>query len=205
MYIAVSGNIGAGKTTLVGKLAEHYGFETIYEAADQNPYLADFYREMHRWAFPLQVCFLSHRFRQGLDMKRTQATVLDRTIYEDAEIFAKNLYQSGYLSKRDYQNYLFLYETMLPLVPSPNLLIYLEGSTPVLAQRIQQRLTEKKSKQPYEKLISIDYLNDLNVCYQEWIDGFDQCPVITLDIARNDLREATVFERLTENIDTFLK
>ncbi len=205
MYIAVSGNIGAGKTTLVGKLADHYHFEAVYEAADQNPYLADFYGDMPRWAFPLQICFLSHRFRQGLDRERSQTAILDRTIYEDAEIFAKNLYQSGYLSQRDYQNYLFLYETILPLMPSPGLLIYLRGSTPVLAQRIQQRLSEKKNKQAYEKLISIDYLNDLNVCYQQWIDDFDHCPVIIYEIDTNDLREAAVFERLTEKIDTFLK
>lgn len=152
MYIAVSGNIGAGKTTLVEKLSQHLGWNAEYEAVDQNPYLMDFYHDMNRWAFPLQICFLSHRFQQGLALTSSEkAVVMDRTIYEDAEIFARNLFQSGYLEERDYQNYLFLYSTMIQLVARPVLLIYLKGNTSTLMRRVQQRNFEKKIKKKIMK------------------------------------------------------
>lgn len=206
MYVAIAGNIGAGKTTLVGKLARYYGFKAEYEAVDENPYLKDFYQDMERWAFPLQICFLSHRFKQGLMIKSSQqGIILDRTIYEDAEIFAKNLYQSGYLSERDYQNYLFLYNTMIELIPSPNLLIYLKGNTELLTQRIRQRSFEKKISQNNEEFIPIDYLNNLNIRYNQWIEHFDLCPIITLDIEQYDLNKPGNFNLLTKKLDSFLK
>lgn len=206
MYMAVAGNIGAGKTTLVSKLAAHYQWKAAYEAVDKNPYLKEFYKDMRRWAFPLQICFLSHRFKQGLMIKSSeQNTILDRTIYEDAEIFAKNLFHSGYLSELDYQNYLFLYNTMIDLVPSPDLLIFLDGSTEILGRRIRNRLFEKKMSQNNEELIPIDYLNNLNNLYRQWIEHFDLCPVITIDIEKHDLFDPETFSQLTEKINAFLK
>lgn len=206
MYIAVSGNIGAGKTTLVSKLAGYYGFKAHYEAVDKNPYLEEFYQDMKRWAFPLQINFLSHRFKQGLMIKSSdQENILDRTIYEDAEIFAKNLFHSGYLSERDYQNYLFLYNTMIDLIPSPDLLIYLKGDTEILAQRINKRSFEKKIGQNNEEFIPIDYLNNLNNCYNQWIEQFSLSPVITVDITQFDLNYPENFTKLTEKVSSFLK
>lgn len=206
MYMAVSGNIGAGKTTLVGRLAKYYGLEAQYEAVDQNPYLEEFYQDMHRWAFPLQINFLSHRFKQGLMIKSSsQNNILDRTIYEDAEIFAKNLFHSGYLSERDYHTYLFLYNTMIDLVPPPDLLIYLKSETDILAQRIQKRSLEKKMSINNEELIPIDYLNNLNGCYDQWIAQFDLCPVLTIDIKALDLNHPENFNKLTEKVSSFLK
>ncbi len=206
MYIAVSGNIGAGKTTLVEKLANQLGWIAEYEAVDQNPYLIDFYQDMRRWAFPLQICFLSHRFRQGLSLTSSaQKMVMDRTIYEDAEIFARNLFQSGYLEERDYQNYLFLYSTMVELVAKPVLLIYLKGNTSTLMQRVQQRNFKKKiKKKNNEELIPFDYLNNLNILYDEWIRNFKLCPVITVDIVRTDLKDEENFYELVEQINLLI-
>lgn len=206
MFIAVSGNIGAGKSTLVRKLAIHYEIQPIFEAASQNPYLGDFYHDMKRWAFPLQISFLSHRFKQGLSIPNTSTgVVLDRTIYEDADIFAKNLCQSGYLSERDYQSYLFLYQTMVALIPAPQLLIYLKGSTEILTERIKQRYLEKKNCRNSEEFIPIDYLNNLNNHYNQWIENFNRCHVITVNIEQMDLKNPIMFGQLTERIDSFFK
>lgn len=204
MYIAVSGNIGAGKSTLVKKLALHYGFYPIYEAASQNPYLKDFYHDMKRWAFPLQISFLSHRFKQGLAIRNiSEGVVLDRTIYEDADIFAENLFRSGYLSERDYQSYLFLYQTLVALVPTPQLLIFLKGSTETLIERIKQRSLEKKNHRNSEEFIPIDYINNLNKRYSQWIENFNRCHVIEVNIEQMDLKNPAMFDQLIKNIDSF--
>ena len=140
MLLAVSGNIGAGKTTLVQRLSEHFGFEAAYEAVEHNPYLEFFYEDMARWCFPLQVYFLSHRFRQGLKLReKSDHVVLDRTIYEDAHIFAKNLHESGFMTEIAYQTYPNLYDHMVPLGPAPDLLIFLKGNPEILAERISGR------------------------------------------------------------------
>jgi deoxyadenosine/deoxycytidine kinase len=202
MFIAVSGNIGAGKTTLVSKLADHFGYHAEYEAVNKNPYLEDFYRDMKRWSFPLQVYFLGHRFRQGLLISELkQGIVLDRTIYEDAHVFAANLRNSGLMSERDYQNYLHLYETMVVFIHPPDVIIYLKGSVTQLSDRVGHR--SKMGDRKYERAIPDEYLQDLNLCYHRWISGYQHSPVIEIDIDETDLAEEANFEKLTEKIKEY--
>lgn len=203
MNIAVAGNIGAGKTTLVSKLAEYYHFTPVYEAVDQNPYLQDFYNNMHLWAFPLQIRFLTLRFQQALNVQSSAASyVIDRTIYEDAEVFAKNLRQTGLLNERDYQTYTLLYKTLLPMVQPPGVLIYLKGETETLAKRINHRNFEKKASQKDAEFVPIGYLNQLNIRYNKWIEHFNLCPVLTVTIETNDLNNDERFRSLIEMIDS---
>ncbi len=199
MLLAVSGNIGSGKTTLVKRLSETFGYQAEFEATQENPYLAKFYEDMHRWAFPLQVYFLGHRFRQGIALNKLGAgAVLDRTIYEDANVFAKNLYRSAYLSKVDYENYLSLYQSMIEFVPKPDLLIYLQGSSEKLKIRINQR--SDSGERSYENEIPLSYLEDLNCCYEEWIEVYEYSPVITIDIETIDLIDDKHFINLVQHI-----
>lgn len=177
MQVAIAGNIGAGKTTLTQLLAKHYKWEPHFEDVVDNPYLDDFYHSMDRWSFNLQIYFLNSRFRQVLKMKQSgKNTIQDRTIYEDAHIFAPNLHGMGLMSNRDYENYSQLFELMEGLVGAPDLLIYLRSSIPNLVGQIHKRGRE------YENSISIDYLNKLNERYEEWIKGYTKGKLLIIDV-----------------------
>jgi len=178
-YIAVAGNIGAGKSSLTGLLAQHFNWEAFYESVDDNPYLADFYEDMLRWSFNLQIYFLSSRFRHQKDMLQKEISLIqDRTIYEDVEIFAKNLHQMSLMSDRDFNNYEALFHEMSYYLRPPDLLIYLRAQVPTLVRQIQQRGRE------YENSIRIDYLERLNNLYEEWITRY---PFEKLIIDTDDL------------------
>ena len=177
MHIAIAGNIGAGKTTLTTLLAKHFKWEPHYEDADNNPYLDNFYEDMQRWSFNLQVYFLNSRFKQVIDIRKGGKTVIqDRTIYEDAYIFAPNLHSMGLMSTRDYQNYLSLFEMMADLVSPPDLLIYLRASVPTLVNQIQKRGRD------YENSIRLDYLKRLNERYEAWISTYDKGKMLIFDV-----------------------
>ncbi|AHJ96551.1 deoxynucleoside kinase [Hymenobacter swuensis] len=184
MHIAIVGNIGAGKTTLANKLAHHFNWEVFLEDVDHNPYLKDFYDDMPRWAFHLQVYFLNSRFRQTQRIKELQKTgkgvIQDRTIYEDAHIFAANLNQSGLMTERDYQNYLSLFNSMISMVNPPDLLLYLRADLPKLVQQIEKR------NRDYENNIKIDYLKHLNEHYEEWIQQYDHGKLLIVDVNNLD-------------------
>ena len=176
MHIAIVGNIGAGKTTLTELLAKNYGFEPIYEAVDNNPYLEDFYSDMKRWSFNLQIYFLNSRFRQIVDIQKGNRNILqDRTIYEDAFIFAENLHDMGLMTTRDYENYRAIFDNITSFIKPPDLLIYLKASVPTLVNNIQRRGRE------YEIGIRIDYLSKLNEKYQKWINNYDLGKLLVLD------------------------
>lgn len=182
MHIAVAGNIGAGKTTLTGLLAKHYGWKPHYEDVDENPYLNDFYEDMQRWSFNLQIYFLNSRFNQVLDIQRSGETVIqDRTIYEDAEIFAPNLHAMGLMSTRDFQNYASLFQLMSKLVKAPDLMIYLRASVPTLVNQIQQRGRE------YENSIRLDYLKQLNERYEAWISRYKAGKLLIVNVDKIDI------------------
>ena len=175
-HIAIAGNIGAGKTTLCEKLGRHFGWEIHYESAEDNPYLSDFYNDMKRWAFNLQIYFLNSRYRQILNILRGDKTVIqDRTIYEDAYIFAPNLHEMGLMSTRDFNNYLDLFHTMTSQIRPPDLLIYLRASIPTLVAHIQARGRE------YEGNMSLDYLKRLNDRYEKWINSYDEGRLLIID------------------------
>lgn len=179
MQIAIAGNIGAGKTTLTKMLAEHYKWIPYYEDVVDNPYLDDFYENMERWSFNLQIYFLNSRFRQVLAMKESgKSTIQDRTIYEDAYIFAPNLHAMGLMADRDFKNYRQVFDLMEELVGAPDLLIYLKSSISNLVEQIHKRGRE------YEASINIDYLNKLNERYDEWIANYDKGKLIVLDVNR---------------------
>lgn len=179
-HIAISGNIGSGKTALTEKLAKHYGWIPLYEAVDKNPYLRDFYYDMTKWAFHLQIYFLNTRFRQVFALQQNdRPTVQDRTIYEDAAIFATNLHTSGYLSERDYESYIGIYNSMVNLVPPPDLVIYLKADIPKLVANIQKRGRD------FENVMSLEYLKNLNRHYEQWIESYDLGRVLIIDV--NDL------------------
>lgn len=177
MHIAVAGNIGSGKTTLSTMLAKHYNWEPLYESVDNNPYLASFYEDMQRWSFNLQVYFLNNRFRQVIDIRRSNKDVIqDRTIYEDAYIFAPNLHDMGLMPNRDFENYSSLFELMCQFLQAPDLLIYLKADTPTLVEQIQKRGRD------YENTISIAYLENLNEKYENWIANYkDQLLIIDVN------------------------
>ena len=176
MHIAIAGNIGSGKTTLTTLLSKHYGWEPQFEDVVQNPYLDDFYAEMERWSFNLQVYFLNSRFRQILEIHKSKNTVIqDRTIYEDAHIFAPNLHAMGLMTSRDFDNYSSLFNLMSSFVNPPDLLIYLRASVPTLVKQIQSRGRD------YESSIRIDYLTRLNERYEAWISEYISGKLLVID------------------------
>jgi deoxynucleoside kinase len=180
MHIAVTGNIGAGKTTLTTMLAKHYGWNAQFEDVDHNPYLDDFYQDMSKWSFALQMYFLGSRFRQVKEIRESGKNIIqDRTIYEDAYIFAENLNEMNLLSERDYQNYSSLFELMKGFVSAPDLLIYLKADISTLTKQIAKRGRE------YEAGISIDYLMRLNKKYEAWINSYKEGKLLIIDV--NDL------------------
>lgn len=174
-FIAVAGNVGVGKSTLTHLLSEYLCWEPFYEAVDDNPYLADFYKDMRTWSFHSQIYFLSRRLSHHRQIIERPGTVIqDRSVYEDAEIFARNLHLQEHMSNRDWKSYWDLYQTVITILPPPDLVIYLQASVPVLQERIRQRGRD------YEQQISVEYLTQLNVLYDEWVEGFTLCPVLTI-------------------------
>ncbi|MBP6126579.1 deoxynucleoside kinase [Flavobacterium sp.] len=177
MHIAIAGNIGAGKTTLTKLLSKHFKWEAHFEDVDDNPYLDDFYHSMERWSFNLQIYFLNSRFRQILEIRKSgKKTIQDRTIYEDAFIFAPNLHAMGLMSNRDYTNYKLLFDLMEGLVGAPDLLIYLRSSIPNLVGQIHKRGRD------YENSISIDYLSRLNERYEAWVTTYTKGKLLIIDV-----------------------
>lgn len=200
MHIAIAGNIGSGKTTLCGLLAKHFSWEPHYEDVDTNPYLPSFYEDMQRWSFNLQVYFLNSRFRQIIDIRSSGKTVVqDRTIYEDARIFAPNLHAMSLMSSRDFDNYESLFELMSTFVKPPDLLIYLKASVPTLVRQIQKRGRD------YENSIRIDYLQSLNDRYDSWIKDYTLGKLLVVDVDNLNFSEkpedlSNIIERINAEI-----
>jgi deoxyadenosine/deoxycytidine kinase len=177
MHIAVAGNIGSGKTTLTSLLSKHFGWDAHYEDVDDNPYLNDFYNDMQRWSFNLQIYFLNTRFNQVLSFRRSGKTLVqDRTIYEDAYIFAPNLHSMGLMSTRDFENYFTLFSMLGSLIQPPDLVIYLRASVPTLVKQIQKR------GRKYEDNIRLDYLKRLNERYEAWIESYKLGKMLIVDV-----------------------
>lgn len=193
MHIAIAGNIGSGKTTLTKLLAKHFGWEPHFEEVDNNPYLESFYENMERWSFNLQVYFLNSRFRQVIDIRNSKNTIVqDRTIYEDANIFAPNLYSMGLMESRDYENYRSLFDLMTQFLKAPDLLIYLRASVPTLVNHIAKR------NRDYEQTISLDYLYSLNQRYEDWIKNYTEGKLLIIETDNIDIDTA---DGLSEVID----
>jgi len=183
-HIAIAGNIGAGKTTLCRLLSKHYGWTPMYEDANTNPYLSDFYNDMQRWAFNLQIYFLNSRYQQVLNIRKGSETVIqDRTIYEDAYIFAPNLHEMSLMSKRDFENYFDLFKTMSLNIQGPDLLVYLRSSISTLVQHIQNRGRD------YEGSMSLDYLKRLNEKYENWINNYSDGKLLIIDVDGIDFQK----------------
>jgi len=181
MHIAIAGNIGAGKTSLTRLLAKHFKWEPHYEDVDTNPYLNSFYEDMQRWSFNLQIYFLNSRFRQVVEIRESGKTIIqDRTIYEDAYIFAPNLHEMGLMPSRDFDNYESLFELMSTFIKAPDLMIYLKSSVPNLVNQIQKRGRD------YENSIRIDYLKSLNDRYEKWIDNYEAGKLLIIDVDNID-------------------
>ncbi len=201
MHIAIAGNIGAGKTTLTRLLAKHYNWEPHFETVEKNPYLDDFYNEMERWSFNLQVYFLNSRFRQVLEFRESGKNIIqDRTIYEDARIFAPNLHAMGLMTNRDYTNYASLFELMENLVSPPDLLIYLRANISKLVEQIHKRGRE------YENSISIEYLSRLNERYEAWASTYEKGKLLIIDVDNLDFVEnqehlGSVIDRIDAQIN----
>lgn len=183
-HVAIAGNIGAGKTTLTKILSKHFNWSPHFEDVENNPYLNDFYNDMHRWSFNLQIYFLNSRLRQIVEIQKGDQTVIqDRTIYEDAYIFAPNLHEMGLMTKRDFENYKNFFETLKTLVNPPDLLIYLKASVPTLVGQIQKRGRE------YEENIRLDYLKRLNEYYNTWLDKYEDSRLLVIDIDKINYAE----------------
>ena len=184
MHIAIAGNIGSGKTTLTRLLAKHFGWEPHYEDVDTNPYLNGFYEDMQRWSFNLQIYFLNSRFRQVIEIRKSGKTIIqDRTIYEDAFIFAPNLHSMNLMSTRDFENYSSLFNLMSSFIQPPDLLIYLRASVPTMVQQIQKRGRE------YESSIRLDYLKGLNERYEDWINNYKLGKLLVVDVDNLNIEE----------------
>jgi deoxyadenosine/deoxycytidine kinase len=200
MHIAVTGNIGAGKTTLASKLADHFGWEVLFEAVEGNPYLAEFYSDMPRWAFHLQMYFLKSRYEQVMQIQRSNRRIIqDRTIYEDAFIFAMNLYKTGIMSENDYGTYRGIFDLMMQTVKAPDLTIYLKADLPKLVRQIEKRGRD------FEANISHQYLADLNDHYEEFVNGYTEGKLLVIDV--NDLdyvNNAAHFEQVIKEVDKAL-
>jgi deoxyadenosine/deoxycytidine kinase len=183
MHIAIAGNIGSGKTTLTSMLAKHYNWKAHFEDADDNPFLNDFYEDMQRWSFNLQIYFLNSRFSQIIDIRKSGEKVIqDRTIYEDAFIFAPNLADMGLMERRDFENYTTLFQSIISQIKAPDLLIYLRSSIPTLVEHIQMRGRD------YEGSISIDYLKHLNERYENWIGGYREGRLLIINVDNFDFQ-----------------
>jgi deoxyadenosine/deoxycytidine kinase len=194
MHIAVAGNIGSGKTTLSGLLARHFGWQAHYEDVDDNPYLDDFYNDMQRWSFNLQIYFLNSRFNHILQIKKSEKTIIqDRTIYEDAYIFAPNLHSMGLMSTRDFENYFTLFNLISSLIEPPDLVIYLRASVPTLVKQIEKR------GRKYEDNIRLDYLRRLNERYESWIDAYNLGKLMVVDVDHTNFIDKA--EDLSQVID----
>ncbi|MCC6252897.1 MAG: deoxynucleoside kinase [Bacteroidia bacterium] len=185
MHIAIAGNIGSGKTTLTTQLSKHYNWQAHFEDADDNPYLNDFYEDMQRWSFNLQIYFLNSRFNQILEIRKSGKNVIqDRTIYEDAFIFAPNLHSMGLMTTRDFENYFTLFNLMNTLVQPPDLLIYLRASVPTLVNQIQKRGRE------YENSIRLDYLKRLNERYEAWVSTYNHGKLLIIEVDNLNFAES---------------
>jgi deoxyadenosine/deoxycytidine kinase len=197
MHIAVAGNIGSGKTTLTGLLAKHYGWEPHYEDVDDNPYLHDFYDDMQRWSFNLQIYFLNSRFNQIVNIRKSGKTVIqDRTIYEDAYIFAPNLHSMGLMSTKDFENYFTLFNLMSSLIQPPDLILYLRASVPTLVNQIQRR------GRKYENNIRLDYLRRLNERYEAWVEAYSMGKLLIVEADDHNFPDNTGHLReVIEKID----
>jgi len=198
-YIAVAGNIGAGKSSLTALLGKNFGWKTFFESVDDNPYLSDFYEDMRRWSFNLQIYFLSSRFRHQKEMLESDASLIqDRTIYEDVEIFAKNLHNMNLMSDRDFKNYSALFEQMSYYLRPPDLLIYLRAEVPTLVRQIQSRGRD------YENTIRIEYLESLNKLYEDWVDRYEHEKLIintdNLDFVNNKEDLGKVIELVDQRL-----
>ena len=201
MHVAIAGNIGSGKTTLTTKLAKHYKWEPHFEDVENNPYLNDFYKEIQRWSFNLQVYFLNSRFRQIINIKKQEKKFIqDRTIYEDAFIFAPNLHAMGLMSTRDFENYKELFNLMDSLVKGPDLLIYLRASVSTLVEQIQKRGRD------YENSILLDYLTQLNDRYEAWVEEYDKGKLLIIDVdninfSENEEDLGSIIEKIDAEIN----
>jgi deoxyadenosine/deoxycytidine kinase len=200
MYIGIAGNIGSGKTTLTRMLAEHYGWTPKYEAVTYNPYIEDYYKDLQRWAFHLEVYYLEHRFHDLLEIQKSSGVIVqDRTIYEGVYIFVANNHDLGNLSDRDFETYMYLFETMMSAVKMPDLLIYLRSSVPHLVEQVEKRGRE------YEKSMRIDYLKGLNDRYEKFIGQDYKGRVMTFDVDDMDFENNPAdFEKITDRIDSEL-
>ena len=200
MHIAIAGNIGSGKTTLTSLLSKHYSWDAHYEDVDENPYLDDFYSEMQRWSFNLQIYFLNSRFRQIVDIRKSGKNVIqDRTIYEDAHIFAPNLHAMSLMTTRDYENYQSLFELMSSFIQPPDLLIYLRADVPTLVRNIQKRGRD------YEASIRLDYLKSLNDRYENWINSYTDGKLLIFDVDNINFQDnpedlGQIIERVQANL-----
>jgi len=199
-FVAVAGNIGVGKTTLVQMLCDNLGWTPFFEPERENPYLADFYKDMHTWAFHSQVFFLTRRLRAHKNLCIHPGSVIqDRSVYEDAEIFAHNLYKQQQIGERDYQTYQELYQALVEFLPPPDLVLYIRASVPTLQERIKQRGRD------YEEQIDPAYLEQLNILYEQWIEDFSLCPVLTipgdaLDFVANNGHLDLIIEKVEEKL-----
>jgi deoxyadenosine/deoxycytidine kinase len=199
MHIAIGGNIGSGKTTLTRSLSKHYGWKPLFEDVETNPYLQSFYEDMQRWSFNLQVYFLNSRFRQVVEIRRSGKNVIqDRSIYEDAYIFAPNLHAMNLMTTRDFENYISLFELMSSFIQAPDLLIYLRASVPTLVEQIQTRGRD------YEESIRLDYLKSLNERYEAWISKYKQGKLIIFNVDNLDFTKPEDLSVVIEKIDAEL-
>ena len=200
MHIAIAGNIGSGKTTLTRMLAAHFNWTPKFESVDYNPYLADFYNDMERWSFNIQIYFLNKRFLDVVEINKHEDVIIqDRSIYEDACIFAPNLHNMGLMSTRDYENYASLFSLMVSLVKAPDLLIYLRSSIPHLVGNIQKRGRE------YESSIRLDYLKGLNALYEQWVENYKDGKLLILDVDKLNFEEKPEdFSRICDLIEAQL-
>lgn len=198
MHVAIAGNIGSGKTTLTSRLEKHYNWEAHFEDADDNPYLNDFYEDMQRWSFNLQVYFLRSRFNQIVDIRQSGKKVIqDRTIHEDAFIFAPNLHAMGLMTTRDFNNYMDLFRLIASFIQPPDLLIYLRASVPTLVHQIQKRGRD------YENSIRLDYLKRLNERYEAWISTYNEGKLLIVDVDNNNFAENPEdFGKIIQSIDS---